>query len=64
MVGYRGAIFDIDLKQDNFLGGGNNISVKASRSSVQTALRFYLTDPYYTMDGVSRTTSLIVVKQM
>ncbi len=55
-----GAIFDIDLKQDNFLGGGNNISVKASRSSVQTALRFYLTDPYYTMDGVSRTTSLIV----
>ena len=55
-----GALFDIDLKQDNFLGGGNNIAVKASRSNVQTSLRLFLTDPYYTMDGVSRTTNLII----
>ena len=55
-----GAVFDIDLKQDNFLGGGNNIAVKASRSNVQTSLRLFLTDPYYTMDGVSRTTNLII----
>ena len=55
-----GAVFDIDLKQDNFLGGGNNIAVKASKTSVTAALRLYLTDPYYTMDGISRTTSLIL----
>ena len=55
-----GAIFDLDLKQDNFLGGGKNISIKASRSSVSTTLQFYLTDPYYTQDGVAKTTNVIV----
>jgi len=55
-----GAIFDVDLKQDNFLGGGNNIAIKASKSSVQTALQFYLTDPYYTPDGVAKTINLII----
>ncbi len=55
-----GAIFDIDLKQDNFLGGGNNVAIKASRSSVQNTLQVYLTNPYYTMDGVSKTTNVIL----
>ncbi len=55
-----GAIFDIDLKQDNFLGGGNNVAIKASRSSVQNTLRVYLTDPYFTTDGVSKTSNIIL----
>tara|TARA_B100000945_G_scaffold167819_1_gene134535 strand:- start:5811 stop:8192 length:2382 start_codon:yes stop_codon:yes gene_type:complete len=55
-----GAIFDIDLKQDNFLGGGNNVAIKASRSSVQNTLRVFLTDPYFTTDGVSKTTNILL----
>ncbi len=55
-----GAIFDIDLKQDNFLGGGKNVAVKASRSSVQNTLRVFLTDPYFTMDGISKTTNVVL----
>ena len=50
-----GAIFDIDLQQDNFLGKGKNVALKASKSTVSTSLQFLLTDPYFTYDGVSRT---------
>ena len=50
-----GAIFDINLQQDNFLGYGKNIGLKAAKSSVSTSLQFLLTDPYYTFDGVART---------
>ena len=50
-----GAIFDINLQQDNFLGYGKNIGLKASKSTVNTSLQFLLTDPYYTFDGVART---------
>ena len=57
-----GAIFDINLKQDNFLGKGKNVGLVASKSTVQTALQFFLTDPYYTADGVSRTTNARVVQ--
>ncbi len=55
-----GALFDIDLQQDNFLGGGNNVALKASKSAVQNALRVFLTNPYHTMDGVSKTTNIIL----
>ena len=50
-----GAIFDINLQQDNFLGGGKNVGLKASKSTVNTSLQFFLTDPFYTADGISRT---------
>ncbi len=55
-----GAIFDIDLQQDNFLGYGNNVGLKASKSSVSTSLQFLLTDPYYTFDGVAKTITATV----
>ncbi|MDA7748454.1 outer membrane protein assembly factor BamA [Gammaproteobacteria bacterium] len=55
-----GAIFDINLQQDNFLGYGKNIGLKASKSTVNTSLQFLLTDPYYTFDGVSRTLAATV----
>ena len=50
-----GAIFDINLQQDNFLGIGQNVGLKASKSTVNTSLQFLLTDPFYTSDGVSKT---------
>ena len=55
-----GAIFDIDLKQDNFLGSGKNVGLKASKSTVNSTLRFLLTDPFYTADGVSRTVNAVI----
>ncbi|MFL2568959.1 MAG: outer membrane protein assembly factor BamA [Gammaproteobacteria bacterium] len=55
-----GAIFDIDLQQDNFLGIGKNVGLKASKSTVNTSLRFLLTDPFYTADGVSRTVNAVI----
>ena len=50
-----GAIFDINLQQDNFLGAGKNVGLKASKSTVNTTLQFFLTDPFYTADGISKT---------
>ena len=55
-----GAIFDIDLQQDNFLGAGKNVGLKASKSTINTSLRFLFTDPFYTSDGVSRTTNAVI----
>ena len=55
-----GAIFDINLQQDNFLGYGKNVGLKASKSSVNTALQFLLTDPYHTFDGVGKTLSATI----
>ena len=52
-----GAIFDIKLQQDNFLGGGKNVGVIASKNSVSSTLRFIFTDPYYSPDGISRSTN-------
>ena len=55
-----GALFDINLQQDNFLGKGKNVRVKATKTNVTTSLAAYLTDPYYTPDGVSRTLSATI----
>ncbi len=52
-----GAIFDINLQQDNFFGMGKNVGLKASKSAVNTSLQFFLTDPFYTPDGISKTTN-------
>ena len=53
-----GAIFDIKLQQDNFLGGGKNVGVIASKNSVYSSLKLLYTDPYYTSDGMSKTTNM------
>ena len=55
-----GALFDVNLQQDNFLGKGKNIRVKATKTAVTSSLAAYLTDPYYTPDGVSRTISATI----
>ena len=56
-VGYSqssGAVFGFSLSQDNFLGSGNNVSVGVNKSDSVTQLNFSFFDPFYTVDGVSR----------
>ena len=39
---------------DNFLGSGKRVSFAFNNSKVTTVYNFYYTDPYYTINGVSR----------
>jgi len=51
----EGVVFNTSVTQDNFLGSGKRISVAFNTSSVNTLYRLSYTNPYYTLDGVSRT---------
>ena len=42
------------MSQDNFLGSGNRVSFAFNNSNVTTIYNFYYTNPYYTINGVSR----------
>ncbi|MGN0861821.1 MAG: outer membrane protein assembly factor BamA, partial [Stenotrophomonas koreensis] len=48
-----GMTTSIQLSQNNFLGGGNRVSVDASRSSYLQRYGFSYTNPYFTDDGIS-----------
>ena len=54
-----GAIFNVKVQQDNFLGKGNNVALELERSSYKKLLKYSNTNPYYTNDGISKSTSLI-----
>ena len=59
-VGYSqssGAVFGVSLSQDNFLGTGNNVSLAVNKSDSVQQLNFSFYDPFYTVDGVSRSVS-------
>ena len=59
-VGYSqssGAVFGVSLSQDNFLGTGNNVSMAVNKSDSVQQLNFSFYDPFYTVDGVSRSVS-------
>ncbi|WP_240724559.1 outer membrane protein assembly factor BamA [Halomonas borealis] len=49
-----GVIYGASLSQNNFLGTGNRVNVSAQRSDTYTNLNFGFTDPYWTLDGISR----------
>ncbi|WP_227369055.1 outer membrane protein assembly factor BamA [Halomonas sp. M20] len=56
-VGYSqsaGVIYGASLAQKNFLGTGNRVNVGAQKSDTFTSVNFGFTDPYWTLDGVSR----------
>jgi len=56
-VGYgdtQGVVFNASVSQDNFLGSGQRFSISANNSKVSTVYSFDLYDPYYTINGVSR----------
>ena len=54
-----GAIFNIKVQQDNFLGKGNNVALEVEKSSYRKLIRYRNTDPYFTNDGISKSTSLV-----
>ncbi|GHE22339.1 outer membrane protein assembly factor BamA [Halomonas urumqiensis] len=49
-----GVIYGVGLSQNNFLGTGNRVNVGAQRSDTFTSINFGFTDPYWTLDGISR----------
>lgn len=56
-VGYSqngGVTFQAGLSQTNFMGTGNRVAVDLSRSETQDYYNLSVTDPYFTIDGVSR----------
>jgi outer membrane protein insertion porin family len=64
-IGYStqdGMLGQIGIKQSNFAGGGNMVSVSAERSALTKQLNFSVETPYITPNGVSRTVSLFYMK--
>lgn len=56
-VGYSqldGVLFNVGLRQDNFLGSGNMVDFAFNHSKSFTSYRIGYNNPYYTLDGVSR----------
>jgi len=49
-----GIILNGSVTQDNFLGSGRRVSVSVNNSDVTKVLSLSYTNPYYTVDGVSR----------
>ena len=49
-----GILFNASVSQDNFLGSGKRVSFAFNNSKVTTVYSFYYTDPYYTINGISR----------
>ncbi len=54
----EGVLLGAAVSQKNFLGSGNSVSFALQSSSSTKEARFSFTDPYYTIDGVSRGISL------
>ena len=54
-----GTIFNIKVQQDNFLGKGNNVALELEKTSYKQLVRYSNTNPYFTTDGKSKTTSLV-----
>ncbi len=54
----QGIIFNASVNQENFLGSGKRVNFAFNNSSVNTTYGFGYTNPYYTLDGVSRGFSL------
>lgn len=56
-IGYgdsQGVMFNASVSQDNFLGSGQRYSIDLNRSEVSTVYSLNVVNPYFTMDGVSR----------
>ena len=60
-VGYSssdGVVFSASVSQQNVLGTGNAISVAFNTSKIDRTISTIYTDPYWTVDGISRTIEL------
>jgi len=49
-----GLLFNASVSQDNFLGSGKRVSFAFNNSDINTVYSFSYTNPYYTIDGISR----------
>jgi outer membrane protein insertion porin family len=49
-----GIILQLGVQQDNFFGSGKKVGFNLSNSATLTEYSFNYTDPFYTVDGVSR----------
>ncbi len=52
--GGEGVLLNASVSQDNFLGTGQRISTEINKSYANTIYSFSHTEPYFTLDGVSR----------
>ncbi|SAI02337.1 surface antigen [Bordetella ansorpii] len=60
-VGYGStekAILSAGISEDNVFGSGTNLTFQVNTSSINRAAVLSHTDPYFTKDGISRTTSI------
>lgn len=57
-----GLVFQTSVTQNNFLGSGKRISFSFNNSEINRRFGFSYTNPYYTMDGVSRSLSAFYQK--
>lgn len=56
-IGYsqsQGVVFSASLNQENFLGSGKRVGFAFNNSDVNRVFSFSYTNPYWTLDGVSR----------
>ena len=54
----EGAVLSFGLNQENFLGAGNRVGFNFNNSSANTNYTVSFTDPFYTINGVSRSWSM------
>ena len=60
-VGYsssEGIVFNASVSQQNIFGSGNALALSVNTSSVNRTISLNYTEPYWTVDGVSRTLEL------
>ncbi len=50
----QGLLFNLSVTLNNFLGTGKRVSTEINNSRVNTVYRVNYTNPYYTVDGISR----------
>ncbi len=53
----QGLLFNVGLTQENLLGTGQALSMNVNTDRANTVYSISFTDPYYTVDGISRTLS-------